>query len=72
MMASRVKQEVEVIKIRDGPEILCIGDDGVTIGRHGPFTSDGLEEFTHDGVTIGSRHSDFIMGGELMASEFSS
>ena len=51
---------------------LCIGDDGVTIGSHGPFTSDGLEEFTHDGVKSGSRQSDFIMDGELTASDFSS
>ena len=52
--------------------VFTLGPDGVTIGRHGSFTSDGLEEYTNDGVTIRSRQSDFIMGGEMTASEFSS
>jgi hypothetical protein len=58
MTASRAIQEVEVAKVRDGP----VQD----------FTSDGLEDFTHDGVTTGFRQYDFIIGGELAASEFPS
>ena len=72
MTASRVKQEVKWIEYVTVQRVFTLGHDGVTIGRHGPFTRDGPEEIALDGVRSGSRQSDIIMGGELTASDFSS
>jgi hypothetical protein len=44
MTASRVTKEVDVDNTCDDQKVLCIGDDGVTQGRHGPYISDGPEE----------------------------
>jgi hypothetical protein len=44
MTASRVTKEVDVENTCRSREFLCIGDDGVTQGRHGPSISDGPAE----------------------------
>ena len=73
MTASRVIQEVEVDKVRDGPEEFCTKD--MTASPWAVMVQmlvTAQNKITHDGIKSGSRQSDFIMGGELTASEFSS
>ena len=73
MTASRVIQEVEVDKVRDYPEEFCTRDmtasPKVVMVQIRVTTQSNI---THDGVKTGSRQSDFIMCGELTASEFPS